>query len=130
MVIKFLFPKLVAAVQVFLRLHNPSYIPMSRLASQSLKKLLLCNAFIFVYKVFSRLHLITTLQISQPRKHCTSERFLCDRKFFHLLKLKICGSKSKKSSLSQRGTRLFWSAKVSLIAPAANVYILVIEVNQ
>ena len=56
-------------------------ILMSSFASQLLNKYSHLNAVIFVYKVFSRVHLITNLLSFLPRNDIPQKAFM-DRKFF------------------------------------------------
>ena len=83
-----------AVIQIFLCLHEPnspffhSYVSF---ASQSTNKYLHLKTMMFVYKAFSRLHLVTNLWSFLPRNDIPQKGFY-GPKVFDWLKLKICDS--------------------------------------
>ena len=93
------------AIQIFPCLHKPNStvfhfcVTFHHTVAQ---KYLHCNAMIFVYRVFSRLHLITDLEVFSLGTKIPQNGFYATASFFNRLKFKICGNLFHKFSFFKK----------------------------
>lgn len=99
---------------------------MSPFASKSFNNVCIVIAMIIVYKLFSHLHLITNLEVFRLRTIYLRTHFIW-RKFFWLIEIKKNDIRqwSPQVFFSEKSTGLSSSAKVLLIDPAADVYMII-----
>lgn len=90
-------------------------------ASKSFNNVCIVIAMIIVYKLFSQLHLITNLEVFRLRTIYLRTHFMW-RKFFWLIEIK---KNDIQVFFSEKSTGLSSSAKVLLIDPAADVYMII-----
>ena len=95
-----------AVIQIFLCLHKPNFTVFHLCVTfhhTVARKYLHCNAMIFVYRVFSRLHLITDLEVFCLGTKIPQNGFYATHSFFfNRLNFKICGNLFHKFSFFKK----------------------------